>query len=104
MGADGFGRVGPVNAILGAAEIHGPRAERIAGGAGHLARQIRLALDHLWWRGPVLPFRLLGYGRSARPGEAVAADADAVADRLAAREHIVEIGVGRIDDDRAGRF
>jgi len=35
-----------MDAIHGAAEIHGAGAERVAGTAGHLARQIRLARDH----------------------------------------------------------
>src|SRR5262249_44811434 len=38
------------------------------------------------------------------PGEAFAADANAVTHRLAAGLHEVEIGVGRIDDDRADRL
>src|SRR3954454_17192103 len=40
----------------------------------------------------------------AGPGEAVAADPDAVAQRLAVAEHEVEVGVRRIDQDRAGRL
>src|SRR3954453_1033276 len=43
LGADGVGPVGAVDAIDGGAEIHGPRAQRIAGPAGHEARQIGLA-------------------------------------------------------------
>src|ERR1700726_2711552 len=39
MGADGPRRLGAVDAIDCAAEIHGPRAERLAGPAGLLARQ-----------------------------------------------------------------
>src|SRR4029077_4139638 len=42
---DGVGPVGAVNAIHGGAEIHCPRPERVAGSAGHEARQIGLALD-----------------------------------------------------------
>ena len=38
------------------------------------------------------------------PGEAFAADADAVAHRLAVTEHEIEVGVRRIDDDGAGRL
>src|SRR6185437_15120241 len=40
MRADRLRRVGAVNAIDGAAEIHRARAERVAGAAGHVARQI----------------------------------------------------------------
>src|SRR6185436_5007571 len=40
----------------------------------------------------------------ARPGEAVAADADAIADGTALTEHVIEMGVRRIDDDGAGRL
>ena len=40
----------------------------------------------------------------ARPGEAFAADADAVAHRLAVAEHVIEEGVRGIDHDRARRF
>src|SRR5262249_44801429 len=40
----------------------------------------------------------------ARPGEALATDADAVTHRLAAGLHEVEIGVGRVDDERADRL
>src|SRR5262249_31349939 len=40
----------------------------------------------------------------AGPGEALAAYADAVAERLAAAEHEVEVGVRGVDDDSAGRL
>src|SRR4051794_31100803 len=36
--ADRVGPIGPVNAIDGGAEIHGPSPERIAGTTGHEAR------------------------------------------------------------------
>src|SRR5436190_11657068 len=52
-GANGPRLVGAVDAINGAAEIHGAGAERIAGAASHPARQIRLPLDHLRRRRPV---------------------------------------------------
>src|SRR6185437_13566373 len=38
------------------------------------------------------------------PGKALASDTDAIADRAATAEHVIEIGVAGIDDDRAGRF
>ena len=56
--ADGGRIVGAVDAIDGAADIHGARAERIAGAAGGHARQIRLARDHLGRRIPVRPLGL----------------------------------------------
>src|SRR6516162_10506643 len=99
MGADRLRRVGAVDAIDGAAQVHGARTQRVTGTAGHDARQIGLARDHLRWRNPIRPLRLPGYRLHAGPGEAVAPDADAVAHRLAASEHVVEISVRRIDDD-----
>ena len=102
--ADGRRLVGAVDAVQRLAEIKSARAERIARAARHHARQIRLALDHLGRRMPVRPFRHLADALGAGPGEAFAADADAVAQRLAAAERQIEIGVRRIDDDRAGRL
>src|ERR1700756_317545 len=58
LGADRVGAVGAVDAVDGGSEIHGAGAERIAGAAGHEARQIGLALDHLRRRRPIRPFRL----------------------------------------------
>src|SRR5262249_16279168 len=51
------------------------------------------------------PIRPLGFALDrlhAGPGEAFAADADAVAHRLAAAHHQVEVGVRRVDDDGTG--
>jgi hypothetical protein len=78
--------------------------ERIAVAAGHEARQVGLALDHLRRRRPVRPLGLALDRLGAGPGEALAADADAVTHRLAARHHEIKEGVGRIDDDGAGRL
>src|SRR4029079_6068741 len=103
-GADRLWRVGAVDAIDRAAEIHRPRTERIAGAAGHVARQIGLAGDHFRGRRPGRPFGLAGDGLRARPGEAVAADADAVAHRLAVAEHEVEVRIRHIDNDGANRL
>src|SRR5262245_22955366 len=53
-----------------------------------------------------MPVRPLGHPRDflgTRPGEALAADADAVTHRLAAGLHEIEIGVGGVDDERADR-
>ena len=100
--ADRRGLVGAVDAVDGRTEIHRAGAQRIAGAAGHEARQIGLALDHLGRRMPIRPLGLAGDLLHAGPGEAVAADADAVADRAATAEHVIEVGVRRIDDQRAG--
>src|SRR5258705_6602464 len=103
-GADGLRRIGAVNPVDRAAEVHRACAERIAGTAGHLARQIGLARDHFRGRGPIRPLGLLANRLYTRPGKTLAADADAVADRPPAAEHVIEIGVGGIDDDGAGRL
>src|SRR5262245_4600195 len=102
--ADALRGVGAVDAIHRAAEIHAAGAHRVAVAAGHEARQIGLALDHLRRRRPVWPLGLALDRLGARPGEALAADADAVTPGLAARHHEIEEGVGRIDDDGAGRL
>src|ERR1700722_6853896 len=99
--ADGFRRVRAVDAIDRVAEIHGARAQRIARATGHEARQVGLARDHFRGRRPIRPLGLARHRLGARPGEAVAADADAIAERLAVAEHVVEVGVRRIDDHRA---
>ena len=96
--------VGAVNAIDGRTEIHRARAQRIARPAGHEARQIRLALDHFRRWMPVRPLGLAADLLHAGPGEAIAADADAVADRAVVAEHVIKIRVRRIDDDGAGRL
>ena len=102
--ADGRGLVGAVDAVERVAEIQARAPSGLPGPPAIMARQIRLALDHLRRRKPVRPFLHLGDALGARPGEALAADADAVAHRLAAAEHQIEIGVRRIDDDGAGRL
>ncbi|BAR54742.1 hypothetical protein NK6_1558 [Bradyrhizobium diazoefficiens] len=102
--ADRRGLVGAVDAVDGRAEIHRAGAERIAGAAGHEARQIGLALDHLGRRMPIRPLGLAGDLLHPGPGEAVAADADAVTNRAAIAEDVVQIGVRGIDDDRSGRL
>src|ERR1700690_2962461 len=81
--ADGPGLVRAVDAVERRAEIHRARAERIVRAAGHEMRQTGLALEHFLRRGPIRPFLHGGDRVRARPGEARAADADAVAHRLA---------------------
>src|SRR4029078_247365 len=70
----------------------------------HVARQVGAALQHLGWRRPVRPLGLARDRLHAGPGEARAADPDAVAHRLAAGFHQIEELVRRIDHDRAGRL
>src|SRR5262249_4974383 len=80
---DGRWLIGAVDTIDGIAKIHRTRTERIGFTTGHEARQIRLALDHLLGREPVRPIFHAADVLGARPGEALAADADAVANCLA---------------------
>ena len=93
-----------MDAVFGRAEIHGARAERIAGAAHGHARQIRLTRDHLGRRIPIRPLGLARDFLNAGPGETFAADADAVTHGLAVAEHEIEISVGCIDHDGARRF
>ena len=90
-----------VDAIERAAEIHGPRAERIVFAAGHLHRQSPLPRPHLRRRRPGRPFLLGGNPVSAFPLEAGPPDADGIAKRVAALLHEVEFALGGVDDDRA---
>jgi hypothetical protein len=60
--ADSLRRVGAMDAINGVSQMHRARAERITRAPGHKAGQIRLARNL----------------QQASPGEAVAADPDAV--------------------------
>jgi len=80
------------------------RAERVTRSARHETGQIGLPLQHLRGRQPVGPFRLALDRLDAGPGEAVAADADAVTDGPAAAENKIEVGMRRIDNHRAWRF
>ena len=59
--------------------------------------------QHLRRRRPARPFLLGGDAVGAAPAEAVAADADAVAQRLAVAEHEIEPSFGGVDVDGAGR-
>src|SRR3981081_4436030 len=93
-----------MNAILAGAEIHRAGAKRIAGATGHETRQIVLARDHFHRRVPIPPFCLARDGLHAGPGEALAADADAVTNGPALAEHIIKRGIAGIDDDSAGGF
>src|SRR6516165_1585364 len=72
--------------------------------AGHEARQVRLALDHLLGREPVRPFLHPTDVLSARPGEALAADTDAVAHCLTVTDRQIEVGVRLINNDGSRRL
>src|SRR5580692_980984 len=93
-----------VNAIDGAAEIHGARAERIAGTARHEPRQVGLALNHFRRRAPIRPFLLARNLLQAGPGEAIASHAYAVAKRPVVTLNQVKEAAFGVDDDRARRF
>src|SRR6202007_2867940 len=88
--------IGAVDTVDRIAEIHRTRAQRVAGTAGHEARQIGLAIDHLRRRMPIRPLGLAGDLLHAGPGETVAADAHPVADSATIAEHVIKIGVRRI--------
>src|SRR6185436_5340999 len=81
-------------------QIHRTRAERIVEATGHMARQIRPPPQHLRRRRPARPFLLRGDAVGSAPAEAVAADADAVAQRLTVGEHQIEPALGGVDVNR----
>src|SRR6202022_732904 len=81
--ADGLRLVGTVNAIKRRSQIHGPRSERVVDAAGHVARQIGAARQHLRRRRPARPFLFGGDAMDATPAKTVTADTDAVTQRLA---------------------
>src|SRR6202158_1749423 len=93
-----------MNPIFAGAEIHRAPPPRIAGPARHETRQVRLARDHLRRRVPIRSFRLAADGLNAGPGEAFAADADAVPNGAALAKHVIESSVAGIDNDRARRL
>src|SRR5216684_2393143 len=103
-GADRIRPVGAMDAVDGGAEIHRSGAERVAGSAGHEARQIRLAGDHLRRRRPVRPFGFAGDVEEPLPLKSFAADANAIAYRSAVALDQIEVTLRRRDDDGAGRL
>src|SRR5690606_18282402 len=98
-----MGLVRPVYPVQRRADVERPRAQRIVGTAGHVRRQPRLALAHCGRRCPPRPFGLAGYPMATFPLEALAADTDPVLDRLAVAEHVVQLPLGRVDDDGTRR-
>src|SRR6185312_9030424 len=95
--------VGTVDAIERRAEIKGAGAERIFDPAHHVAGQVGTTAAHLRRRGPARPFLLGADTMHAAPAEAVAADADAVADRRTVRLDEVKATFGGVHDDCARR-
>src|ERR1700751_2790998 len=80
---DRFRLVRAVNAGERRAEIEGPRAKRVFDAAGHVARQLGPTCPPFSRRGTAVPFPFRGDVMGSGPVEAVTADADAVAQRLA---------------------
>src|SRR5262249_23217689 len=88
-------------------------AERVARSArhpepalqlAHVRHQLGLAREHFLRRIPVRPLLLVVHIGGARPAEALAPDADPVANGLAAVLHEIKVMVLRVDDDGAGRL
>src|SRR5438477_5021789 len=96
---DGLRLIGAVNAVDRVAEVECARAERVARTAGHEPRQIWLALDHFRRRDPIRPLRFARDAKQARPLEAVAAHADAVAYRPVVAQHEIQKALRGVDDD-----
>ena len=98
------GAVNPEQRVLAARiEIERARTHRIVRARRHEGRNAE-PLDFALGR---MPGRPLGHAADlgdAGPGHGFLADGDAVADRLAVIEHVIEIVVVGIDHDRAGRF
>src|SRR5690606_1691759 len=81
------------------------RTERVAEARLHavaIGLELRLTGNHLCRRCPGRPGLLIGDPPLSAPGEALSADADAVADSRAVIENQVEEAVRRIDHQRAG--
>ena len=100
---DRFRRVGAVDAVHSVAEIHCARSERVAGATGHEARQIGLALDHFRRRMPIWPLGLARDLQQPLPGEAVAADAYAVTQRMRLIFDQIKMPPLGVDNDGARR-
>ena len=98
------GAVNPEQGVLAAGvEIQRARTHRIVRSRRHEGRNAE-PLDFALGR---MPGRPLGHAADlgdAGPRHRFLADGDAVADRLAVIEHVIEIVIVGIDHDRAGRF
>ena len=93
-----------MNAIEAGAEINRARAERIVHSASHMAWQVGPALEHLRRRRPIRPLAFHGYCLRPGPGKTLPANADAIPDRFARPEDIIEAALTCRDDDRAPRI
>src|SRR5262249_62216947 len=94
---DRLGLVRAVDAVERGAEIERARAERIVRTARHMAREVGPAPQHLRGRRPGRPFALGADALDAAPAEAVAPDADAVAQRLTIAQHEIKPSFPRPD-------
>src|SRR5215210_9208627 len=97
--------VDAVDEVLAVAvEVVGARSERIVRPALPLLRQVRAARQHLGRRHPIGPHRLAADLGAPEPLEALAPDADAVAERGVVLEGDVESVAPGVDDEAAGRL
>src|ERR1700678_1853422 len=95
--ADRVRLVGAMDAIERAGQVHRAGAERGVDASGHMARQIGTAPHHLRRRGPVRPLPLVGDPGHPRPGEAGAAYANSVFERLMAGQYEIEPTLAGVD-------
>src|ERR1044072_6429110 len=102
--ADRVRLVRAMDAIDGAADVERARAHRIARAAGHEARQVGLARDHLRRRGPVGPLRLAVDPLQSGPLETLAPDSDPVSKRAAVALHHIEKALLGMNDNRSRRL
>src|SRR5262249_22754752 len=102
-GPDGRRLVRAVDAVERVTQLKCARHEVFDLAPGNKAGQIGWASHHLFGWMPIGPFRQPGNPFTARPSEAFAADPNAITQSLAVAEHEIEIGVRRVDYDRAGR-
>src|SRR5438045_1802189 len=79
------------------------QTERIVDAAVHVARQVGTPCQHLRRRRPTRPFLFRRDTVGSAPAETVAADPDAVAQRLAIGQDEVKPPLGGVDEDGAGR-
>src|SRR6185437_13696798 len=100
---DGLGLVRAVNPIERRAQIDGAGAQRVIDAARHVARQVGPPRQHLRRRCPARPFLLGGDAVDAAPAKTVAADADAVAQRLAVGQHQIKPPLGGVHHNGARR-
>ena len=99
---DGPGGVGAVNAIVAAAQIHRPVAERIHGvAARHPAGQLGIFRQHVRRRRPRGIFALHRHRSDAFPSALLARDGDGIRVRLAGADDMIELTVAEADDDVA---